>query len=590
MRPVARLVQEVAGRRPNDVALAEAGQALTYGQLDDRSTRLAARLRAVGVGPEVPVGLCVPSSVAMVVGALGILKAGGAYLPLDPAQPRERLDVIVRDAGVSVLVTDESPVSWAAGGVERIVSLEDGGGPQSAPPTAPGEVDVTPDTLAYVIYTSGSTGTPKGVEVTHRNLLNLVFWHQRAFGVTPADRASQVAGVGFDAAVWEIWPYLTAGVPIHFAPASVRADPEALHDWLLEQRITITFAPTVMAERLIDCAWPDDTPLRVMLTGGDALHRYPPAGLPFELVNNYGPTECTVVATSGPVRAGGDAGEPPGIGRPISNVQARVLDARLREVADGAPGELCIAGVSVARGYRNHPELTAERFVTDPFSADPAARMYRTGDLVRRLPGGDIAFLGRLDDQVKVRGYRIEPAEVTHALKRQPGVRDGMVVAREENGDGKRLVAYWVAADGTAPSPEELVGFLRERLPDYMVPSAFVRLDKLPLTPNGKIDRAALPPPEETGALPSEDFVEPRTPVEREVAGILAPLLGLERVSVEANFFLLGGHSLLGTQLIARFRDHFDIELSLKALFEAPTVAGIATEVERHILERLDEF
>ncbi|MGH7533138.1 MAG: AMP-binding protein, partial [Gemmatimonadales bacterium] len=358
-RPVSRLVQDVAGRRPNDVALVEAGQVLTYGQLDDRSTGLAARLRTIGVGPDVPVGLCLPSSVAMVVGALGILKAGGAYLPLDPAQPGERLALIVRDAGVSVLVADERAASWAANSVERVVLLDDGDGPPSAPPTARGEVDVTLDSLAYVIYTSGSTGTPKGVEVTHRNLLNLVLWHQRAFGVTPADRASQVAGVGFDAAVWEIWPYLTAGVPIHFAPASVRADPEALHDWLLEQRITITFAPTVMAERLIECAWPDHTPLRIMLTGGDALHRYPPAGLPFQLVNNYGPTECTVVATSGAVRAGGDTGEPPGIGRPITNVQARVVDARLREVVDGTPGELCIGGVSVARGYRNHPELTA---------------------------------------------------------------------------------------------------------------------------------------------------------------------------------------------------------------------------------------
>jgi acyl carrier protein len=344
-----------------------------------------------------------------------------------------------------------------------------------------------------------------------------------------------------------------------------------------------------MAERLMELAWPDDTPLRVMLTGGDALHRYPPAGLPFELVNNYGPTECTVVATSGSVRPGSDAGEPPSIGRPITGVRVHVMDAHLHEVADGTPGELCVAGVSVARGYRNHPELTAGRFIPEARAADPAARMYRTGDLGRRLPGGDIAFLGRLDDQVKVRGYRIEPGEITHALKREPGVLDAVVVARDEGEDGKRLVAYWVAADASAPRAEDLVGRLRRRLPDYMVPSALVRLDAFPLTPNGKIDRAALPPPGETSASSSERFVEPRTAVERDVAAILAPLLGVERVSVAANFFLLGGHSLLGTQLIARLRDHFDIELSLRALFEAPTVAAIATEVERLILERLDE-
>jgi len=593
-RGVVRLVRDQAERRPNEVALAEADRALTYRELDDRSTRLADRLRTLGVGPDVPVGLCLPSSAAMVVGALGILKAGGAYLPLDPAHPGERLRSIVRDARLSVMVTGDPPASWTLSAVDRIVSLDCDGGTLGTP-AAPGvdaEAVVTLDHLAYVIYTSGSTGSPKGVEVTHRSLLNLVGWHQCAFVVTPADRASQVAGVGFDAAVWEIWPYLTAGVPVHFAPAGVRADPEALRDWLLEQKITITFTPTVMAERMVELAWPDDAPLRIMLTGGDALHRYPPAGLPFDLVNNYGPTECTVVATSGPVRPvdgpGGSSGQPPSIGRAITNVRIHVVDSALREVVDGTPGELCIGGVSVARGYRNHPELTAERFVADPFSADPAARLYRTGDLVRRLPGGDIAFVGRLDDQVKIRGYRIEPAEVTHALKGYAGVRDGVVVARDDGTEGKRLVAYWVAADQAAPSSEDLIQFLRARLPDYMVPSAFVRLDEFPLTPNGKIDRGALPAPQEPGDSPAEDFVAPRTPVEREVAGILAPLLDLERVSAEANFFLLGGHSLLGTQLIARLRDHFDIELSLKALFEAPTVAAIATEVERLILEKLD--
>jgi len=525
----------------------------------------------------------------MAVGALGIMKAGGAYLPLDPAQPGERLTDIVRDAGVSVLITDDHSAPWAAGVIDSIVEIESEGfipEPQAAERPESG---VTADNLAYVIYTSGSTGRPKGVEVTHRNLLNLVDWHRRTFEVTPEDRGTQIAGVGFDAAVWEIWPYLTAGAPVQFCPAGVRADPEALRDWLVEQAITVTFVPTVMAERLMELPWPDETPLRIMLTGGDALHRYPPAGLPFQLINNYGPTENTVVATSGLVCPGGHGGEPPSIGRSISNVEVHVVDVNLHEVPDGTPGELCIGGVSVARGYRHDPVMTAERFVANPFATDPSARLYRTGDLVRRMPGGDIAFLGRLDYQVKIRGYRIEPAEVTHALKRQRGVRDGVVVALDDGAEGKRLVAYWVpAGNETAPSAEDLVQLLRAQLPDYMVPSAIVRLTELPLTPNGKIDRGALPPPEEASAATPDDFVEPRTPVERDVAGILAPLLGLERVSVEANFFLLGGHSLLGTQLIARLRDHFDVDLSLKALFEAPTVAAIATEVERLILEKLD--
>ncbi|HEY2850503.1 MAG TPA: non-ribosomal peptide synthetase [Gemmatimonadaceae bacterium] len=583
-KPVFRLVEEEARRHPDDVALVEADRSLTWRQLEERSTHVAGELRALGIRPDSPVGLCVPSSAAMVVGALGILKAGGAYLPLDPSQPAERLESIVRDAGVAALVTDDRSAIWATGVIDRIIVLDAGGSSPNIEAPAFIEAEVTPENLAYIIYTSGSTGTPKGVEVTHCSLQNLVAWHQRAFEVTSADRASQIAGVGFDAAVWEVWSHLAAGAPIHFAPATVRADAEALRDWLLEQRITVAFVPTVMAERLIELVWPADAPLRIVLTGGDALHSYPPAGLPFELINNYGPTECTVVATSGPVRPGGRGAEPPSIGRSITNVQAHVVDDSLREVADGTPGELCIAGVSVARGYRNRPDLTAERFIADPFAAESGARLFRTGDLVRRLPGGEFAFVGRLDDQVKVRGYRIEPGEVTFALKRHAGVRDGAVVASDDGPEGKRLVAYWVATDAVAaPTADDLVAFLRRLVPDYMVPSAFVRLDELPLTPNGKVDRAALLPLAETSAPPVEDFVAPRTQAERDVAGILAPLLGLDRVSADANFFLLGGHSLLGTQLITRLRDNFDVELSLKALFDAPTVAAIAAEVERLI-------
>lgn len=587
---VFQLVHDEAERRPDDVALVAGDRTLTFRQLDHSASLLSRRLRALGVGPDVPVGLALPGSAAMAVGALGILQAGGAYLPLDPTQPGERLAAILRDAGVSILVTEGGTAPWAESIVEEIVALDRDDAASEAPATRTAVV-AEADDLAYIIYTSGSSGRPKGVEVTHRSLRNLVDWHRNTFTVTPADRASQIAGVGFDAAVWEIWPYLAAGAPVHFCPAAVRADPEALRDWLVGQKITIAFVPTVMAERLIELVWPEDTALRIMLTGGDALHRYPPAGLPFELVNNYGPTECTVVTTSGPVRPGERAGTPPTIGRPITNVRTHVLDARLCEVPDGTPGELCVGGVSVARGYRNDPDLTAERFIPDTFAPAPGARLYRTGDLVRRLPGGDFAFLGRLDHQIKIRGYRIEPAEVAHALKDQRGVRDAVVVAAGNGTEEKRLVAYWVAHDhGPASSSEELVQGLRARLPDYMIPSAFVRLDALPLTPNGKVDRGALPSPEAAVTEGAEAFVAPRTPVERDVAAILAPLLGLERVSVEANFFLLGGHSLLGTQLIARLRDHFDVDLSLRALFEAPTIAAIAAEVERLILEKLDQL
>ncbi|HXD22905.1 MAG TPA: amino acid adenylation domain-containing protein, partial [Gemmatimonadaceae bacterium] len=503
-----RAVEREAARHPDEVALADDRRSVTWRDLNERSASLAARLSALGTSPDSPVALCMPGSPAMIVAALGIMRAGGAYVPLDPALPEERLAGIVRDAGAKVLVTDNRAATWAVECVERIVMLDDGGPSAACAPGASADALVTPDNLAYIIYTSGSTGQPKGVEVTHRSLANLVSWHQRAFGVSRADRATQLAGVGFDAAVWEVWPYLAAGAPIHFAPSAVRADPAALRDWLVAEEITITFVPTVMAERLIELAWPADVPLRVMLTGGDALHSYPPPGLPFELVNNYGPTECTVVATSGAVRPGGHGAEPPDIGCAITNVRAHVVDGRLQEVADGIPGELCIGGVSVARGYRNRPDLTAERFVPDPFYPEPGARLFRTGDIVRRLPGGELAFVGRLDDQVKLRGYRIEPGEITFTLKRHRGVRDGVVVAAGDGADEKRLVAYWVPVAGDlTPSADDLVAFLRRSLPDYMVPSAFVRLDALPLTPNGKVDRAALLESVACDVVPSDDFV-----------------------------------------------------------------------------------
>lgn len=588
-RCVFQLVQDQAERRPNVVAVAEATRALTYRQLAERADRLADKLWSVGVRPDVPVGLCMASSAAMVVGALGILKAGGAYLPLDPAHPAERLASILRDSGAPVLVTDDQGAPWAPEGVREVIGLDDSGWIQTAFARFRPDVDVGPGNLAYIIYTSGSTGAPKGVEITHGSLLNLVLWHQRAFALTHDDRASQVAGVGFDAAVWELWPYLTAGIPVEIAGESVRVDPTAMRDWLLKRGVTIGFAPTVMAERMLDLEWPADAPLRLLLTGGDALRRRPPRGLPFQLVNNYGPTECTVVTTSGIVAPEGGTDDPPSIGRPIANVRVYVMDEELREVADGEAGEMCVAGASVARGYRNRPDLTERAFVRDPFDADPDARMYRTGDLVRRLASDRIAFLGRIDDQVKIRGYRIEPDEVAHVLVRHPCVREGAVAAREDASGEKRLVAYWAPArEGSRPTGDELREFLKQSLPDYMVPGAFVELDELPVTSNGKVDRSALPAPEEREPAATGEFAEPSTPIERDVAGILAPLLGLDRVSADANFFLLGGHSLLGTQLIARLRDHFDVELGLKALFEAPTVVGISAEVERLILEKLD--
>jgi acyl carrier protein len=324
-----------------------------------------------------------------------------------------------------------------------------------------------------------------------------------------------------------------------------------------------------------------------MLTGADTLHYYPPAGLPFELINNYGPTECTVVTTSGLVHANGTTDRLPAIGRPIDGMQVHILDESGQPVSSGAPGELYIGGVGLARGYRNRPELTAARFVSSPFRAQPEERLFKTGDMARFLPDGQIAFLGRTDEQVKVRGHRVEPNEITAVLNAHPQVRQSIVVAREITQGDVHLIGYFIAATESQPTLGELRGFLGDRLPDYMIPAMYVRLEKLPLTPNGKVDRAALPAPDDANTLRDNAFTAPRTDMEKAVADILGRLLGLEKVDVEENFFALGGHSLLGAQLMARVRDAFGVEVPLRMLFESPTVAELSAEIESLLVAKL---
>ncbi|HEV2735775.1 MAG TPA: amino acid adenylation domain-containing protein, partial [Longimicrobiaceae bacterium] len=436
---------------------------------------------------------------------------------------------------------------------------------------------VSPDNLAYVVYTSGSTGTPKGVEVTHGALLNLVHWHLAAFGITGADRATQLAGLGFDASVWELWPYLACGAAVHLvADEEARTSPAALRSLLLGQQVTVAFAPTPLAEGLLALEWPPDTPLRLLLTGGDALRGRPRTELPFALVNNYGPTENTVVTTSCSVAAGQGSGRAPGIGLPVDNVRAYVLDARLEPVPVGVPGELCAGGAQVARGYLGRPAQTAGAFVPDPFADAPGARMYRTGDRARWLASGELEFLGRVDRQLKVRGFRVEPGEIEAALLAHPAVREAVVVAREAAPGDRRLTAYVVGKQGAAPPADELRAHLRARLPEYMLPAAFVALPALPLTAHGKVDRRALPAPEPDAGRHGGEA--PRTVTEELLAGIWAELLGGEP-GVHDDFFDLGGHSLLAAQVASRVRAVLGVELPLRALFEAPTVAGLAARI-----------
>jgi len=588
---VAELVTFQAAATPDAIALASTKRVWSYREVDERASGLADILRTLGVGPEVVVGLCMPRSPEMVVGALGILKAGGAYLPLDPTYPAAWLTFFLDDGQVPVVVAGQRIKERVPKGVYQTILLDDLGRVADFPPlaqSAPAKAAATPKNLAYVIYTSGSTGQPKGVEIAHESLLNLVHWHQQAFGVKSADRASQVANVGFDAAVWEMWPYLATGASLYFAEDETVSDPESLRDWLVAQRITISFIPTPIAEHLLKLPWPSETALRTMLTGADTLHGYLPVGLPFLLVNNYGPTECTVVATSGPVHSNDSTHELPPIGCPIVNTQVYILDESGKQVPMETAGELHIGGMGVARGYRNRPELTAQRFIPNPFGAKPGERLFKTGDLARLLSDGQIAFLGRIDEQVKVRGFRVEPNEVTVTLNEHPNIQQSVVVAREVAPGDTRLIAYFVAVPQSHPTLGELRDFLGARLPDFMVPATFVRLEKLPLTANGKVDRMSLPAPEDTNTLRDSAYTAPRTDMEKTVAGILERLLGLEHVDVEENFFSLGGHSLLGAQLVARLRDTFGIEMPLRVIFEAPSVAELSSEIDRLLVAKVE--
>ncbi|HSP80997.1 MAG TPA: amino acid adenylation domain-containing protein, partial [Myxococcaceae bacterium] len=543
------LFEAQARLRPEALAVAGKGRRLTYRELETRANQLAHHLRALGVGPEVVAGLCVERSVDFVVGALGILKAGGAYLPMDPAYPDEWLRYTAGDAGARVVVTQRALESRFEGAV-RAVCL-DGEDALARQSTQAPESGVRAENLAYVIYTSGSTGRPKGVGIAHRSLGNLVTWHQQAYEVTPDERASLVAGMAFDASVWELWSNITAGASVHIPEEEVRVSPKALLQWLAEERLTLGFLPTPMVEAALGEKWPEEMALRVLLTGGDALHRRPARGQKARMVNLYGPTENTVVSTDAAVESEGVEGVLPHIGRPIANVQAYILDERLEPVPMGVWGELHLGGENLARGYLGRAELTAERFLPNPFSEEPGARMYRTGDVVRLLPDGNLEFRGRRDAQVKVRGYRIELGEVEAALVSHPAVKEGVVVAREDVPGSKRLVAYYVGGAQT-PEVSALRAYLGEKLPEHMVPSAFMRLEALPLTPNGKVDRKALPALEVTE---SEAYVAPRTAVEEVVAGIWASLLDLPRVGVHDNFFELGGHSLLATRVASRLQE-----------------------------------
>jgi len=581
MSNLLRLTEKIAAVAPGSIALRDATGTLSYGELNQRADRLAGLLVSLGAGEGRPVAICLSRSFDQIVAELAAMRAGAAFVPIDPAWPDERVQHIVADSGAAVFIAP----AGLSGRISTSAVALDLATASFGATTILGKSAEVGD-LAYIIYTSGSTGVPKGVEITHANLGHLIDWHLEAFGITAADQATHVAGLGFDAAVWEVWPYLAVGACLSLADEMTRVDPAMLQRWIVDLGITIAFVPTPVAEPMIAMEWPAETKLRVLLTGGDTLHTAPRAGLPFRLVNNYGPTECTVVATSGDVSA--STVGLPSIGKAIKGTTVYLLDEQKQPVAAGETGEMFLGGGSVGRGYRNLPEQTAQSFLPDPFSAAPGARMYKTGDMARLLPDGQIAFLGRVDSQEKIRGNRIELDEIVSVLNRHEAVAFNVVVTSADAGVEKHLIAYVLPVEGEVPTVKELQEFAALSLPSYMIPSKYVRLSTLPLSTNGKTDRSALPEPSEENSLPESGSREPNSEIEEALLTLVRGLLKSDDIGVEDDFFLMGGHSLLGTQLVLRARESFGVMLTLRDLFEAGTVAGLAERIEVLITDEVN--
>ncbi|MCY1022279.1 non-ribosomal peptide synthetase [Pyxidicoccus sp. MSG2] len=583
------LFEEQARRTPERTAVVFEEERLSYAELAERARRLASYLRALGVGPETRVGLCLERSVEMMVGVLGILGAGGAYVPLDPMNPRERLTFILEKAEVQVVVTRSSLRPVLPPGTTRLVCLDSEAEAIARAPAAPPARSARPDNLAYVLFTSGSTGRPKGVMIPHRSVLNLARALERAVyaGLPSGLRVSVGAPLAFDASVKQ-WLQLLQGHELHIVPEEVRPDAARLSDWLRRHALDVLdCTPSQLGPLLARGLGrePDLSPARV-LVGGEAIEARTWAELSrsesTRFINLYGPTECTVDATACTV----DGASGPSIGRPLHNMRVYLLDRSLRPVPLGMPGELFIGGVGVARGYVGQPTLTAERFLPDPFGP-PGSRLYRTGDLGRYREDGRIEFLGRADHQVKLRGFRIELGEIEELLQRHPGIGETAVVLRQPASGEPHLVAYFVprgAAVEDGLRMEELAAklraFLRELLPEYMVPSVLVPLARMPLNRNGKLDRGALPEPHPS--RPEADpYVAPESPLERTIAAIWQEALGVEKVGLHGNFFDLGGYSLLMVRVHEKLSAALGRRVSMVELFQHPTVAALA----RHLAQ-----
>ena len=585
-----QLIEQQAQKTPDALALQSGREQITYQEVNRRANQLARFLNVRGVGPETIVGIYMYHSSEAVIAMLGVLKAGGAYLPLDPTYPIERIGFILRDAKVKLLLTQNYQRDRFAGHDVEIIALTEESGRIREENQENLTCRISGRNLAYIIYTSGSTGHPKGVQIEHRSLLNLVHWHRSAFAISASDRAGLVASFSFDASVWGLWPYLASGASFHLPDQDeMRVAANVLCEWIVAQHITIGFFPPSLAECLLELEWPEDASFRLLLTGGDKLYRYPRSSLPFQVVNNYGTTENTVVATSGMIQPVKAPDTLPSIGYPISNMYVYILDDALQVVPREKPGELYIGGVGLARGYFHHPEWTAERFCPDPFSSSPGARLYRTGDRVCWQKDHSIRFLGRVDQQIKVRGFRVEPGEIETLLNASAKVQGCVVVGRERGQGDTAIVAYIVPRRGIeiADIDDELHNYLAEALPAHMLPSKYMIIDALPLSANGKVDAKELPEPDwkaisEYNAHEAEDLL---TPLEKDLCKIWCQILKVEQVRGGENFFKSGGHSLSVVQLLLLIRNTFGVSLSMREIFDAPTL----TQMARSIADKRDK-
>jgi aspartate racemase len=584
-RTIHELFESTAAAAPASIALALGDRTLSYGELEQQANQIAHHLRGLGVGPDVPVAICLERSFEMIAGLLGILKAGGAYVPLDPAYPRQRLLFMLDDTRAPVLLTESRLRSALPSDGLRVVLLDlDAPAIAREPATAP-ENRAGPEHLAYVMYTSGSTGRPKGVSVPHRSVVRLVKNTDYA-RLDAAQVLLQLAPLSFDASTFEIWGSLLNGARLAIYPPGNPSVAE-LGEALRRHEVTTLWLTAALFHHVVEEDVQSLAPVRQLLAGGDVLSvphvKSVLRDLPgTALINGYGPTECTTFACCHRVTDAAGLGSSVPIGRPIANTRAYVLDSRGAMVPTGVPGELYIGGDGLAREYLNLPEQTAERFVPDPFADDPGARLYRTGDLVRRRPDGVIEFVGRLDHQVKIRGFRVELGEVEAALREHPALRDVAVTARPDARGEKQLVAYVTPRWAPGPPLDELRAFLAERLPDHMIPAELVELPDMPFTPSGKVDRQTLPAP---GAPAHPRLasapIAPRTPAEAALAAIWQEVLGVSPIGVTDDFFRLGGHSLLAAKMFARINSRLGTVLPLATLFRAPTIAELAALIDK---------